>query len=107
MNPRPQTRPFLTDKLLVRMSFSLRRLCACSVVAAALAGGLLDGCEKASDRPEDTLAAPPGGGDTASPSAVPATRTTNINLGNAAEDLRKRAEGGDVQSMIVLGRFYE
>jgi hypothetical protein len=58
-------------------------------------------CEKTPDRPEDTLAP----STSASPAA---TRATSINLGSdVAGDLRKRAEDGDVQAMMVLGRFYE
>jgi len=39
---------------------------------------------------------------------VPVTQPTSIELGgNVAGDLRRKAEGGDVQAMLVLGRFHE
>jgi hypothetical protein len=67
---------------------------------------VLASCEKGSDRPEDTLAPP--GSNPAAAAAPASTQTTSINLGSdVAGDLRKRAEGGDVQAMLVLGRFYE
>lgn len=57
------------------------------------------------EQPENTPVKPQASDD-AAPTA-PTTRSTGIVLGGVADDLRRKAEGGDVQSMLVLGRFLE
>jgi hypothetical protein len=68
------------------------------LVAAGLLA--LTGCDRGPSAAQNT--APPA---TTAPSA---TRPSGVALGNdVASNLRKQAEGGDVQAMMVLGRFYE
>jgi hypothetical protein len=91
------------------MSFSsrLRSLLLVALSAGLCAAPIAAGCGRSdsNERPEDTV---PQAGGTPASAPAPTTRATSINLGrDVAGDLRQRAEGGDVPSMMVLGRFHE
>src|SRR5207244_3289369 len=82
-----------------RMSFRLTRLFVLLLAAGAALAPI--GCDRKvqGERPED---------GSNPPSTAPATRATSIELGkDMAGDLRRKAEAGDVQAMMVLGRFHE
>src|ERR1051325_7960167 len=97
------------------MSFRLPR-CFCLVpLLVVVAAALPLACDKAPERPEDALspsgpvasAGSPGAG-WSSVQTTPTTRGSAIDLGrDVAGDLRRRANDGDVQAMMVLARFYE
>jgi hypothetical protein len=98
------------------MSFRLPRLSIQVALVGVCALALifvLTACDRSdsSARPEDATGQPSLTGDSRSaapPTTSATTRKTGIEFGrDVAGDLRKRAEGGDVQAMMVLGRFYE
>jgi len=98
------------------MLFPFVRRSLLGLLLAGCVAPMIGGCERSEDlRPEDTSPVGPAAASSTPPPApapapapTPATRSTAIDLGrDVAGDLRRRAEDGDVQAMLVLGRFYE